>query len=80
MKYTIEKNLVDFEAWAGAKHTLNTLTFDQIDTLEYLMEDLFYGQEIEDVTINDFLWFETDYIAELLGFSNWEELEEHNKE
>ena len=31
-----------------------------------------------DATINDLFWFEDDYIAQLLGFKNWEALERHN--
>lgn len=31
-----------------------------------------------DTTINDLFWFEDDYIAQLLGFKNWEALERHN--
>ena len=31
-----------------------------------------------DTEINDLFWFEEDFIAELLGFDNWEALERHN--
>lgn len=80
MRYIVEENLTNFKPWSGAVYTFNTLTYSQLEQLDYIIDELFYGQEIEDVTVNDFLWFETDYIAELLGFSSWEELEEHNKE
>ena len=73
-------SLEDFEAWSGAVDTMKTLrdleevtgeyVFDQ---LEAILEDT--GSEFDETSINDWLHFETDTIAEWLGFEDWEELE-----
>lgn len=81
MKVTIEKEIsfFDFDAWSGAVNTLNTLMdLDGYVTysVEQVMED--YFDEIcvtDEGEINDFLWFEDDYIASLFGFDDWEALE-----
>lgn len=76
MRVYYELDLVNFEAWGGAEDTLRTLTHDQIRQLESMLEDAF--DEASETTINDFLWFENDTIAEWLGFDSWEELEHIN--
>ena len=81
MKVTIEKEIsfFDFDAWSGAVNTLNTLMdLDGYVTysVEQVMED--YFDEVcmtDEGEINDFLWFEDDYIASLFGFDDWEALE-----
>ena len=78
MKIYYEINLESFNAWSGAKDTLITLTYEQIRELESMLEEIL-GEEVDETELNDFLWFETDYIAELLGFNSWEELVEHNE-
>ena len=77
MKVYYELDLKNFEAWGEAKETLRVLTYDQINQLEAMMEDAF-DDEMSETTLNDFLWFDTDTIAEWLGFEDWEELEHHN--
>ena len=78
MIVTSEINLRNFEGWNGAKDTLSTLTTQQLDTLENLLEDV-YPDGMTDTQLNDILWFETDWIAEMLGFTDWECLERYNK-
>lgn len=78
MRIYTDITLHDFEAWSGAVDTLETLTNAQIDELENLIEEIF-PNGCGETELNDFLWFENDYIAELLGFENWEQLEEHNE-
>jgi hypothetical protein len=77
MRVYYELDLKNFAAWCGAVETLHVLTDDQINQLEFMMEGAF-GDEVSETTVNDFLWFETDTIAEWLGFKNWEELEHIN--
>jgi hypothetical protein len=76
MRVYYELDLVNFKAWGGAEDTLRTLTHDQIRQLESMLEDAF--DEASETTINDFLWFENDTIADWLGFDSWEELEHIN--
>ena len=77
MKVYYELDLINFQSWGGAKDTLATLTYEQIKQLESIMEEC-WGDEADETSVNDFLWFDTDVIAEWLGFEDWEELEHHN--
>ena len=77
MRVYYELDLRNFEPWSGAKYTFETLTYGQIDQLQFMIEEA-WGDEVDETTLNDFLWFETDTIAEWLGFKSWEELEHYN--
>lgn len=77
MTYTVEKPLSQFEFWSGAKERTDHLTIEQFDRLDYLMPEVL-GENPTDTAINDLFWFENDYIAQLLGFKNWEALERYN--
>ena len=74
MKITKEISLKDFEAWSGAKDTLNELTESECEQLESVIEEL-NPDGIDETSLNDILWFENDWIAECLGYRNWEHLE-----
>ena len=78
MKYTVEESLSQFNFWSGAKDTAEQLTEEQFDQIESVLEDC-YPDEITDTQINDIFWFESDWIAEQLGFEDWETLVKHNK-
>ena len=55
--------------WSGAIYTLDTIeSLDKEDELMSLLDDIFYDNESCTTTdINDFLWFDSDYIFESLG-------------
>ena len=73
MKYKVETRLRYFHAWQGGKDTLDVLIEkDDVDEVESMMEDAFYGSDITDDDINDFLWFDSDTIAEWLGYRDWD--------
>lgn len=78
MKIYTEKSLSNFEFWSGAKTTAETIwdKFGQegFDTIEREWE-LEYPDGMDETQINDLFWFETDYIATLLGYRNWRDLE-----
>lgn len=76
MKITSEISLRNFEFWSGAKDTVKYLTLEELDTLEFIIEEMYFESESEvtDTTINDIFWFEDDWIAEMLGYENWESL------
>ena len=78
MIVTSEIDLRNFEGWSGGESTLATLSYDQIDTLQFILEDA-YPEGIDETHLNDILRFETDWIAELLGFTDWESLERYKK-
>ena len=54
------------ELWSGAVNTVNSIIEnDKTEEFMQLLEDIFY--EATDITtINDFLWFDKDYIFEKL--------------
>ena len=67
MKISKEMNLRNFEAWSGAKGTLNKLIeFDKCEELETVLEDL-YPEGMTETQLNDILWFDTEWIYETLG-------------
>lgn len=74
MKITKEVSLENFEAWSGGRDTLNELTHSECEQLESQLEDL-YPDGMEETQVNDILWFERDWIAECLGYKDWEHLE-----
>ena len=78
MIITSEINLQDFEGWSGAESTLAMLSYNQINTLQSILEDA-YPDGMDETHLNDILRFETDWIAELLGFTDWECLERYEK-
>lgn len=80
MKIYKETSLRDFEFWSGAKYTAEVLTDDQLDRIESYFEETAPEDGYSDTDINDIFWFERDWIAEMLGFDNWEALEQSNSE
>ena len=74
MKVYSEINLRDFEFWSGAKSNAETLTSEQLDIVESILEDA-YPDGISETQINDFFWFDFDTIREWLGIKDEEEEE-----
>lgn len=68
MKVTNETmSLRDFEAWSGAVDTKETIINEgKAEQFDSLIEDL-YPDGLTDTQLNDFLWFEEDWIFETLG-------------
>lgn len=62
-----------YTPWAGAISTYKTIEeADMIEEFENMVDEL-YPDGIEEVTLNDILWFESDWILESLGLSEGEE-------
>ena len=75
MKITSEMSLRNFEAWSGAKDTLNKLIeLDKCDELEAVLEDI-YPEGMTETQLNDILWFDDEWIYETLGIEEDEEEE-----
>ena len=69
------------KAWSGGADTLETVSqFDKESELMDLLESVFYEEIPELVELNDFLWFERDYIFETLGINEYEDDEEEDEE
>lgn len=73
MKIYTENNLRDFEFWSGAVDTVKYLTDDELDTIESILENM-HPEGMDETDINDIFWFEDDWIAEMLGYKNFEEI------
>lgn len=71
--------LRNFEFWSGAKQRAAHLTLEQLDRIEFELE-MFYPEGMTDTQVNDLFWFEEDFIAQCLGYDNWEELEEDEED
>lgn len=72
MKYHVEEELKNFRAWSGGLDTLNELReLDKIEEVENYINDCM--ENASETDINDFLWFERDYIfEEILGIEEEE--------
>lgn len=66
-----EISLTEFDTWGGATDTVNYLTNQELESLEDLINELFHG---EGTALNDFLWFETEMIAQHLGYDSFDEI------
>lgn len=72
MEYKVELSSLDnFKAWAGALDTLNTVRErGGMDVLTTICEDIFSGDIPTEVQINDWLWFDSDFIYQALGYED----------
>lgn len=80
MKIYAELNLETFKAWSGAVGTLDRIREEgKCEELEYLLEEL-YPDGMSETQLNDLLWFDSDWIYEILGINEDEEEEEEEEE
>lgn len=68
-----EISLKDFEFWSGAKSNAELLTPDELDLIDEYLQDI-SNEPLSKTEVNDFMWFETETIADWLEYSSWEEL------
>lgn len=68
-----EMRLRDFIFWSGGADNANGLTYEQLDVLEEILADIF-PSGIDEVQLNDLLWFDEDIVAEWLGYTDFDEL------
>ena len=56
------------DSWSGAIDTLNIISKNDMENeiMEHL-EEIFSDQIPTETEVNDYLWFESDYIFECLG-------------
>ena len=65
--------LRNFDAWGGAVDTKETIINEgKAEQFDSLIEEL-YPEGITDTQLNDLLWFEEDWIFEMLGIKIDEE-------
>ena len=62
-----------FEPWSGAVDTWEKLEeFDKLDELEQYIDSEYYNDEagegvIDETALNDLLWFEPEFVYEMVG-------------
>ena len=69
MKIYSEESLRNFDFWSGARSNAEELTYDQLDELEAILEDM-YPEGMSATELNDLMWFEFDTIKEWLGIED----------
>lgn len=79
MKIYEEKSLKNFEFWSGGADTAKYLTDEEFDQIESMLEDM-YPNGMDETEINDLFWFEDDWIAEMLGYNDFEEIMHRDEE
>lgn len=80
MTITYELNLERFEAWSGAKNTLERVINEgKCDLLEQILEDI-YPEGMTETELNDLLWFEPETIYEWLGIRSEEQIKKEIEE
>ena len=80
MTITYELDLERFEAWSGAKDTLERIQREgKCGKLENILEDL-YPDGMTETELNDLLWFEPETIYEWLGIRSEEQIKKEIEE
>lgn len=79
MKVYQEISLKNFEFWGGARYTRKWLTDEQLNYLEYIIEELYDGEPIYEYHLNDLFWFQDDLIAEWLGAPSFQDIRYMNE-
>ena len=80
MTITYELDLNSFEAWSGAKDTLDRIQREgKCAELENILEEL-YPDGMTETELNDLLWFDSESVYEWLGIRSKEQIEKEIKE
>lgn len=68
MKIFREQSLNNFEFWSEAKQVADKLTYEELEDLEYVIEDI-YPDGIDETELNDLFAFDTDEVLSWIGLS-----------
>ena len=80
MTITYELDLNSFQAWSGAKDTLDRIQREgKSSLLEQILEDT-YPDGMTETELNDLLWFDSESVYEWLGIRSEEQIEKEIKE
>lgn len=80
MTITYELDLNSFEAWSGAKDTLDRIQREgKCVELENILEEL-HPDGMTETELNDLLWFDSESVYEWLGIRSEEQIEKEIKE
>ena len=69
--------LLKENSWSGALQTLDDIERNELEQeFMFLLENIF-PDEVDETELNDFIWFDRDYMFEQLGLDeNGEKIEE----
>ena len=71
--YNNNVTLVNFTTWSGATDTKQTiLDANKSEEFDNMIEEL-YPDGLSETSLNDLLWFEEEWIYEILGISEDDE-------
>ena len=82
----IQREVNSFEelkenSWSGAVDTLNRIEeLDLEDDFMEVLEDVFCDETPTETEVNDFIWFETDTINDMLGRNAGDLFEDEEEE
>ena len=80
MTIIYELDLNSFQAWSGAKDTLDRIQREgKCAELENVLEEL-YPDGMTETALNDLLWFDSESVYEWLGIRSEEQIEKELKE
>ena len=80
MTITYELDLNSFQAWSGAKETLERIQREgKCAELENILEEL-YPDGMTETELNDLLWFEPETVYEWLGIRSEGQIEKEIEE
>ena len=80
MTITYELDLNSFQAWSGAKETLERIQREgKCAELENVLEEL-YPDGMTETELNDLLWFESETVYEWLGIRSEGQIEKEIEE
>lgn len=75
MKVYKEISLQEFDFWSGAKYTAQKIEdANKWDELENLFSEL-YPDGVDETTLNDILWMDSDWVLESLDIQDEDEEE-----
>ena len=80
MTITYELDLNSFQAWSGAKDTLERIQREgKCAELENILDDI-YPDGMTETELNDLLWFESESVYEWLGIRSESQIEKEIEE
>lgn len=73
MRIICEERVSEFVFWGGAKDSRERFTYEEMDQLNDIFEDLYGDEGLTDTQLNDIMWFEPEVLCEWLGidFDEW---------
>ena len=75
-----ERGLLEFKAWSGAVETKERIIEAGLEeAFENLINEC-YPEGISSTQLNDLLWFDSEWVCEMLGMTDEEDEEEDEEE